>query len=144
MALRITLEAGKKIIINGAVIENTGASATLKIHNKANILRGTEVLTERDANTPARRLYHALQSAYLFEGNRAEYLGRFEQFVVDYVAAAPSARDIADRTLKAVAAGDYYGALKCARKFLAHEDDRLLSGCGQAPARKSTPVASTG
>jgi flagellar protein FlbT len=140
MALRITLEPGKKIIVNGAVIENTGGSATLKIHNKANILRGTEVLTESDANTPARRLYHALQSAYLFEGNRAEYLSRFEQFVADYVTAAPSASDIAQKTLKAVAAGDYYAALKSARKFIDHENDRLLAGAAPAPGRKRTPT----
>jgi flagellar protein FlbT len=127
MALRITLEPGKKIIVNGAVIENTGGSTTLKIHNKANILRGTEVLTEADATTPARRLYHALQSAYLFEGNRTEYLARFERFVEDYLTAAPSARDIAEKTLKAVAGGDYYGALKNARKFLTHEDNLLLA-----------------
>ncbi|HZT89956.1 MAG TPA: flagellar biosynthesis repressor FlbT [Stellaceae bacterium] len=131
MALRITLEPGKKIIVNGAVIENTGGSATLKIHNKANILRGNDVMTEKEANTPARRLYHALQSAYLFEGNRGEYLERFRQFVTDYVAAAPSARDIADKTLNLVAAGDYYGALKSARKLLGHEEARLRS---MAPA----------
>ena len=128
MALRITLEPGKKVIINGAVIENTGGSATLKIHNKANILRGTEVLTEAEANTPARRLYHALQSAYLFEANRGEYLARFEQFVTDYVTAAPSASEIAAKTLKSAAAGDYYAALKAARKFLTHEEERLFAG----------------
>jgi flagellar protein FlbT len=127
MALRITLEPGKKIIINGAVIENTGSATTLKIHNKANVLRGTEVMTEADATTPARRLYHALQSAYLFEGNRKEYLARFERFVVDYVAAAPSALAIADQARKLVAAGDYYGALKAARKLIVHEDERLAA-----------------
>jgi len=125
MALRITLEPGKRIIVNGAVIENTGSSATLKIHNKANILRGSEVLTPADANTPARRLYHALQSAYLFESNRTEYLARFEEFLVDYLAAAPSANEIATKTLKAIAAGDYYGALKSARKIMLHEESRL-------------------
>ncbi|MBV9862954.1 MAG: flagellar biosynthesis repressor FlbT [Alphaproteobacteria bacterium] len=128
MALRITLESGRRIIVNGAVIENTGAPTTLTFHNKVNILRASEVLTEAEATTPARRLYHALQSAYLFEGNRTEYLNRFRRFVDDYLNAAPSAGDIAERTLKAVGKGDYYGALKSARKFLAHEDDRLSGG----------------
>jgi flagellar protein FlbT len=127
MALRITLEPGKKIIINGAVIENTGAATTLKIHNKANVLRGSEVLTEVDATTPARRLYHSLQSAYLFEGNRKEYLARFDQFVADYVAAAPSAFGIADDARSRLVAGDYYGALKAARKLIVHEDERLAA-----------------
>ena len=128
MALRITLESGKKVIVNGAVIENTGGTTTLKIHNTANILRGSEVMTEDEANTPARRLYHALQSAYLFEDNRAEYLARFERFVEDYVTAAPSAGEIAAKTLNSIADGDYYGALKSARKLIAHEDARLLAG----------------
>jgi len=97
------------------------------------------VLTEAEANTPARRLYHALQSAYLFEANRAEYLGRFDQFVADYVTAAPSAREIAAKTLKAVAGGDYYAALKCARKLLAHEDERLAGGANPR-RRRSIPA----
>jgi flagellar biosynthesis repressor protein FlbT len=127
MALRITFEPGKRIIVNGAVIENTGTTTTLTIHNKANILRGSEVMTEADAGTPARRLYHALQSAYLFEDNRSEYLARFEQFVGDYLAAAPSALELITRIRRQIGAGDYYGALKSARKLIAHEAERLTA-----------------
>ena len=46
MPLSIPLPAGAKIIINGAVIENSGsANITLTVHNKANILRDKDVVT---------------------------------------------------------------------------------------------------
>ena len=142
MALRITLEPGRKIIVNGAVIENTGGPATLKVHNKANILRGSDVLATADATTPARRLYHALQNAYLFEANRAEYLGLFYQYLSDYRTAAPSSLEIAEKTARHVAAGDFYAALKTARKFITHEDDRLASAKKTAGTDLATPGAS--
>ena len=74
MPLSIPLPAGAKIIINGAVIENSGsANISLTVHNKANILRDKDVLTQPEANTPAKEIYHAIQNAYLFEANRGEW-----------------------------------------------------------------------
>jgi flagellar protein FlbT len=61
MPLTLRLEPRKKIIINGAVIENMGAATSIVVHNTANILKGKDVLTETDANTPARRVYYAVQ-----------------------------------------------------------------------------------
>ena len=56
MPLRIKLPAKEKIIINGAVIENAGEATTIILHNRVDILRRTEVWTEQDALTPARRV----------------------------------------------------------------------------------------
>ena len=60
------------------------------VHNKAEILRRKEILTEVEANTPARRVYYALQCAYMFKENRADYLQQGEAFLNDYLEAVPS------------------------------------------------------
>jgi flagellar protein FlbT len=125
MPLTLKLKNGQKVIINGAVIENSGPPATMVVHNNANILRDKDVLTEQEAKTPASLVYYALQCAYLFEDNRVEFLERFEELIRDYVSAAPSATPLAVDILTLAGQGDLYGALRTARKLREHEDERL-------------------
>ncbi len=125
MPLTLKLKNGQKVIINGAVIENSGPPATMVVHNTANILRDKDVLTEHEAKSPASLVYYALQCAYLFEDNRVEFLERFEQLLRDYVEAAPSATPLAIDILTLAGQGDLYGALRTARKLREHEDERM-------------------
>jgi flagellar protein FlbT len=78
-------------------------------------------------------VYFALQCAYLFPDRKDEHLRDFEQFLVSYLEAAPSAREIARRVLAAVGAGSFYGALKQARRLIEHEGELL----GRARAARS-------
>lgn len=125
MPLTLKLKNGQKVIINGAVIENSGPPATMVVHNNANILRDKDVLTEQEARSPASLVYYALQCAYLFEDNRVEFLERFEQLLRDYVEAAPSATPLAIEILTQAGQGDLYGALRLARKLREHEEERM-------------------
>ncbi len=134
MPLRIKLPAKEKIIINGAVIENAGEATTIVLHNRADILRRKEVLTEQDAITPARRVYYALQCAYLFDGERDGYLQMFRRFLQDYVEAAPSAAEITHTISEAVKAERYYDALRQTQDLIQHENDRL-EAVGAIPPR---------
>lgn len=127
MPLTLKLKNGQKVIVNGAVIENSGPPATIVVHNSANILRDKDVLTEQEAKSPAALVYYALQCAYLFEDNRPEFLEQFEALLRDYVAAAPSATPLAIEMLTAASAGDLYGSLRLARKLRDHEDERINS-----------------
>jgi len=125
MPLTLKLKNGQKVIINGAVIENSGPPATIVVHNSANILRDKDVVTEQEARSPAGLVYYALQCAYLFEDNRDEFLGQFETLLRDYVAAAPSAAPLAIEILTPASKGDLYGALRIARRLREHEDERI-------------------
>jgi flagellar protein FlbT len=96
MALVIQIKKEQRIIINGAVLENvSGRTVAIAVKNEAAILRSEDVLTADAAVTPARRVYFALQCAYLFPDRKDEHLRDFEQFLVSYLEAAPSAREIA-------------------------------------------------
>jgi flagellar biosynthesis repressor protein FlbT len=134
MALVIQIKKEQRIIINGAVLENvSGRTVAIAVKNEAAILRSEDVLTADAAVTPARRVYFALQCAYLFPDRKDEHLRDFEQFLVSYLEAAPSAREIARRVLAAVGAGSFYGALKQARRLIEHEGELL----GRARAARS-------
>ncbi len=125
MPLRIKLPSKEKIIINGAVIENGGEATTIILHNRVDILRRKEVMSEQDAITPARRVYYALQCAYLFDTDRPQYLDLYRQLEKDYMQAAPSAGEILGDIRSLIAAERYYDALRKTQDLIDHETERL-------------------
>ena len=142
--LSIDFRAGDKIIINGAVIENLGSNSRLSIHNEAAILRGKEVLSAEDSNTPASRVYFSLQCAYIFPQNEAEYVKSFESFLRDYVAACPSSKSIAEDISSHVKDGELYRGLKSAQKLIEHEGNLLAAlGADVEEAMKTAALSQT-
>ena len=127
MPLLIDFKSGDKIIINGAVIENAGSSSKMLTHNQASILRGKEILSEEESNTPASRTYFALQCAYMFADKKDDYLKLFNNFLTEYTVACPSAESIAGEIRDEVEEGRLYKALKSAQKLIKHESELLQS-----------------
>lgn len=125
MPLRIKLPSKEKLIINGAVIENSGEATTIILHNRVDILRRKEVMSEEEANSPARRVYYALQCAYLFDNDRPRYLDLYQQFSNDYREAAPSAESILAEVDALVGSEKFYDALRKTQDLIDHEADRL-------------------
>jgi flagellar protein FlbT len=122
MPLSIPLPAGAKIIINGAVIENSGsANISLTVHNKANILRDKDVLTQPEANTPAKEIYHAIQNAYLFEANRGEWETIGEALMDRFLVAWPASAPIIAHLRELMADDKLYNALRASRRLIALE-----------------------
>lgn len=121
MPLKLTLGKGEKLIVNGAVVKNDGDSASLVFENQAHILRQKDILTAKDANTPASRVYLALQCAYLFPENRSDYIANFNQLLEDYLEAAPSAQSIADDIIERLDGDQLYSGLKACQKLIEHE-----------------------
>ncbi|PIW29029.1 MAG: flagellum biosynthesis protein FlbT [Rhodospirillales bacterium CG15_BIG_FIL_POST_REV_8_21_14_020_66_15] len=123
MPLKLDIKAGEKLVINGAVLENVGGNAKLLIHNESAIIREKEILSQGESNTPAARVYFALQCAYMFPRHEEEYLKTFREFLNDYVTAAPSAKPIGDEISKFVEEAKLYRALKATQKLIRHEAD---------------------
>jgi flagellar protein FlbT len=124
MALVIHLRKDGRVIINGAVLENvSGRAISIAVKNEASILRDDDVLQPQDAVTPARRVYFALQCAYVFPDSHARHMRQFNDFLDAYVEAAPSAAPLAAAVRKSVEAGKLYEALKKARELFTHERD---------------------
>lgn len=127
MPLRIKLPKQERVLINGAVIENTGDTAILLIHNKADILRRKEIMQENEASTPARKIYYSLQCAYIFEKDRTRYLSLVNEFMLQYLDAASSAQPILKKISSDIDKSHLYNALKSSRNLIDHEEVRLNS-----------------
>jgi flagellar protein FlbT len=112
------------MIVNGAPIRfRTKTRIELTAH--ARFLFGKQIMEPDQANTPARRIYFAIQSAYI--GNdeeQARGLRTARRLADEFKQATTSklAREILDQALAAVEAGDHYKAIKLVRQVIRHED----------------------
>jgi len=127
MPLAINLRPNERLIVNGVVIQNSTTAAKLLIHNAAAVLREKDIITEEGANTPARRLYFAIQCKYLFPGKDATYLPLVYQFIEEFEAAAPSTIALTHEVRRHVDEGALYQALKAAKQLIMREQE-ILNG----------------
>lgn len=127
MPLRIKMPSKDRIVVNGAVIENAGEATTIVLHNKADVLRRKEVMTQEEANTPARHVYYSLQCAYIFDEDRERYLDLAVQYLQQYIEAAPSAKDVVSKIIGDIREERYYNALRGTQKLIDHETERMQS-----------------
>ena len=125
--LVLELRQGEVMIVNGAPIRFRTKSR-IELTAKARFLFGKQIMSPDQADSPARRIYFALQSAYIGSDDEREGgLTAARHFIAAFKEATTSqlARDILDRALAAAEADDCYRALKLARRIIAHEDTVL-------------------
>lgn len=132
MALKLYLKPHEKIIINQAVIVNGGNKAEILLENQANVLREKDVLREEDANTPAKRVYFAIQLLYLFPEENDKNLRQAAIFLDDFLHAAPSSIKLVDDIRVNVGKEEYYTALKQCRELIEYET-KLMENVQQEP-----------
>lgn len=135
MPLLIDLKPGEKVIINGAVIENVGGNTKIRICNDSTLLRQKEIMTEKEANSPAGRVYFCLQNAYIFPEKRDQYLSFYDGYLADFLEACPSAGEIVAQIRAEVAQQHYYKALKGARKLIKHEETIMRAMLGTVASK---------
>src|SRR5690348_2034409 len=123
MALRIELKPGERILIGESVLVNGDQRASFLIEGRAPILREKDILTPEQADTPARRIYLAVQLMYTSRDPRAHHDVYFA-LVRDIVQAAPSTFPYVETINNRILTGDLYKALKEARNLIDYERDR--------------------
>jgi flagellar protein FlbT len=140
MPLAINLRPNERLIVNGVVIQNSTAAAKLLIHNAAAVLREKDIITEEGANTPARRIYFAIQCKYLFPGKEATYLPLIYQFIEEFESAAPSTAALTREVRRHVDEGALYQALKAAKQLITREQE-ILNGFTGSPVPDANNAA---
>jgi len=136
--LILELRQGEVMIVNGAPIRFRTKSR-IELTAKARFLFGKQIMPPDQADSPARRIYFALQSAYIgSDEERPRGLVQARALIAAFKEATTSAlaRDILDRAIAAAEADDCYQALKLARRVIRHEDAVL----GRAPTRPPGPA----
>ena len=121
--LVLELRQGEVMIVNGAPIRFRTRSR-IELTAKARFLFGKQIMPPDQADTPARRIYFALQSAYIGEESEREgALDTARHFINEFQEATTSnmVRTILSQALVAAEGDDCYQALKLVRRIIQHE-----------------------
>ncbi len=124
MALKVELKPNERIVIGTAVIRNGDTRSRLFIEGDTAIMREKDILTASAADTPAKRIYFALQLMYL-DKNAASHRNNFIALLDDFMAAAPSAWPVISKLTDHVLAGEIYKAIKATRTLIDYEKELL-------------------
>jgi flagellar biosynthesis repressor protein FlbT len=122
--LVLELRQGDMMIVNGAPIRFRNR-ARIELTARARFLFGKQLMTPDMANTPARRIYFALQTAYIGDHEeRRAGLQLARELSLEFREATTSemVKDLLDRALKSAEMDQCYQALKFARRVMRHEE----------------------
>ena len=122
--LVLELRQGEVMIVNGAPIRFRNKTR-IELTARARFLFGKQIMPPEGADSPARRIYFALQSAYIgSDEERPQGLLAARELIDSFKESTTSllAREILDRALAAAERDDCYQALKLARRIIRHED----------------------
>ena len=124
MALKVELKPGERVIIGDAVITNSDQRTRFLIEGEAPILREKDILTAKTADTPAKRIYLAVQLMYTAKDPCTHHSVYF-QLIRDFLQAAPSSMGFIQDINNHILTGEMYKALKTAKKLIAYETELL-------------------
>lgn len=130
MSLKVELKPHERLIVGNCVITNSDQRTRLFIDGKAPVLREKDILSHATADSPAKRVYFAVQLMYLeddIEKLRRDYFA----LVTDLVRAAPSTIQIIDEINNEILTGQLYKALRAAKKLIQHEQDILSNAAAR-------------
>jgi flagellar protein FlbT len=130
MSLKVELKPHERLIVGNCVITNSDQRTRLFIDGKAPVLREKDILSPATADSPAKRIYFAVQLMYLeddIEKLRREYFA----LVTDLVRAAPSTIQTIDEINNEILTGQLYKALRAAKKLIQLEQDILANAAAR-------------
>jgi flagellar biosynthesis repressor protein FlbT len=122
MALKVELKPGERIFIGECVITNDDQRTRLLIDGTAPVLREKDIMTAERANTPAKRIYLAVQLMYTSSDPRTHHEVYFA-LIRDMVGAAPSTWPLIETINNHILRGELYKALKQSRKLIEYEQE---------------------
>ena len=124
MALKVELKPNERILVGDSVITNCDQRSWLLIEGSSPILREKDILTASRADSPAKRIYLAVQLMYTSRDPRAHHDIYFA-LVRQIVQAAPSTWGFVEDINNQILTGNLYKALKEAKKLIAYEEGLL-------------------
>jgi flagellar biosynthesis repressor protein FlbT len=129
MALKVELKPNEKIIIGNVVLRNSENRTRFFIDGHAPILREKDILTSESADSPAKRIYLAVQLMYL-DGEAVNHNEVYFPLIRDFMNAAPSSTPLIAEINNCILSGDLYKALKAAKKLIDYEQELISNVTG--------------
>jgi flagellar protein FlbT len=124
MGLKVELKAGERFILGDCLVTNGNQRVRLLIEGHTPILREKDIMTAEQANTPAKRIYLAVQLMYTACDPRLHHETYFI-LMRDLLQAAPSAWPHIVAVNNHILAGEMYKALKSANALIVYEKELL-------------------
>ena len=124
MALQVELKPGERILIGECVVTNAGQRTRLSIDGGVPILRQKDIMTAERADTPAKRVYLAVQFMYTSRQPQ-EHHPLYFKLMGEILTAAPSVWVYIEAINNHILTGNMYKALKEASKMIAYERELL-------------------
>jgi len=125
VALKINLKPHERLIVGGAVISNGNSKSELIIENGVPVLREKDILREKDAHTPCKRIYFTIQLMYVDEKDLVEKHDIYWTLVKEVAKAAPSTVRLIGQISEDILNNRYYQALKLAKKLIEYEEEAM-------------------
>jgi flagellar protein FlbT len=135
MALKVELKPGERIILGECVVTNDAQRTHLLIEGNVPILREKDIMTAERADTPAKRIYLAVQLMYTSRDPQMHHELYFS-LVRDVVQAAPSTWAYVESINNQILTGELYKALKEAKKLMAYEQELLTHASSSTGIRQ--------
>lgn len=133
--LKITLKPRERILLGGALLKNGDHLSQLTVENEVPILREKDILSERDTDTVAKRIYYVIQLMYFEGAHLSAHHKTFWELVRQLSTAAPSVLPLIDEIGELILDERYYQALKATRKLIAYEEELMLHAHAHANER---------
>jgi flagellar protein FlbT len=124
MGLKLNLRANERLVINGALLTALKPTSLL-INNQVSMLLERHIMRPEHAGTPARRIYFAIQCAYIADASeRQPYLDQAASYIKDFEGATESAkvRTLLTDMRRHLEQRAYYDALKQCRDLISYEE----------------------
>ena len=121
------------MILGKAVITNGPGKCEFIVENNVPILRQGDILSAERADTPALRIYLAIQLMYVDEAEIVAHQKVYWQLVKEFIEAAPSSLNLIDQINELILKENYYQALKLTRKLIDFEQEVIerVSKCSE-------------
>jgi flagellar protein FlbT len=140
MGLKVELKPGERVIIGECLITNGDQRTRLLIEGQSPILREKDILTPKTADTPAKRIYLAIQLMYTSRDPLAHHESYFT-LLRELVQAAPSTWPYVADISNHILGGEMYKALKSAKALIAFEKELLDNATRRAQQRQNPKSA---
>jgi flagellar protein FlbT len=133
MPLTLRVKRGHRVIMNGAVLQNSsGRAITLSVLNRATVLLEEDLMLPAEAETPLKRLYLCAQMIYLEPEQHDEFYKLFMELSGSEYADALQRGDselseIIQSAVKAIGARNFPGAMHRLQKAIGKPGKERLS-----------------
>lgn len=127
MPLKLTLKAHEKVLVGTAVIANGGSKAEIIVLNTVPVLRERDIITEEEADTPAKRVYFTVLNMYANPDREPEFHKTYFKLIREFIDAVPNPKvlEIVANMSQQILEGNHYQALKECRKLIEYETEIL-------------------